>query len=74
MQQYTAHLYTHTHTHNGNRKNKNKARKAVKENSSGAAGQPWTSFGLLRGEAKCSPAQWVQCDPEFPRALTYASQ
>ena len=38
------HRHTHTraraHTHNENRENKNRARKAVKENSSGAAGQP----------------------------------
>ena len=33
--------------------NKNKSRKAVKEHSSGAAGQPWTSFGLL-GTAQCA--------------------
>ena len=41
-------------THNENRKNKNRARKAVKENSSGAAGQPWTSFGLLTNAVMCS--------------------
>ena len=31
--------HTHTHTHNGNRKQE-QSKKAVKENSSGAAGQP----------------------------------
>ena len=46
--------HTHTHTHNENRKNKNTARKAVEENSSGAAGQPWTSFGLLMNRMACS--------------------
>ena len=46
------HTHAHTHTHNENRKNKNRARKAVKENSSGAAEQPWTSFGLLTNAVK----------------------
>ena len=39
-------------SHDENRANKNSARKAVKENSSGAAGQPWTSFGRLTEDDK----------------------
>ena len=43
---------TRTHTHNGNPK-REQSKKAVKENSSGAAGQPSTSFDLL-GTAQCA--------------------
>ena len=46
------HTHTHTHTHTMSTANKNRARNAVKENSSGAAGQPWTSFGLLINDGK----------------------
>ena len=38
---------SHRHTYTMRTANKNRARKAVKEKYSGAAGQPWTSFGLL---------------------------
>ena len=41
--------HTRAHAHIGNCENKSEStRKAVGENSSGAAEQPWTSFGLLK--------------------------
>ena len=43
----STYTHTHTHTHTTRTAHKNRASKAVKENSSGPAGQPWTSFGLF---------------------------
>ena len=55
-------VHTHARAHTMRTANKNRARKAVKENFSGAAGQPWACFGLLIEEGMCSSGLgMIQC-------------
>mmetsp|Transcript_101013 Transcript_101013/g.170835 ORF Transcript_101013/g.170835 Transcript_101013/m.170835 type:complete len:239 (-) Transcript_101013:904-1620(-) len=64
-----AHAHTHTHTHAGNHENKSEStREAVGENSSEAAGQPWTSFGLskLDGVQSSAGVQERSTTPSCP--------
>ena len=64
-----AQTHTHTHTHVGNRKDKSKGiRKAVGVNSSGAAEQPWLSFGLLKRDRVQASARRRSAEP-LPAAL-----
>ena len=66
-----AHTHTQTHTNVRNRKSKSEStRKAGGENSSGAAGQPLASIGLLkldRVQQKAGTPNIVQPKPFLPR-------
>ena len=60
------HTNTRTHTTDETRENQNSARTAEKENPSGAAGQPQTSFGRLTEVATRSSGRRVRCDTAHP--------
>ena len=53
--------HTRTRTRVGNRKNKSKSTSKAVGKDSGAAGQPWTSFGLLKLDGVPQSAGMQKC-------------
>ena len=63
---YGAAATAHTHTHAMRIANQNRPSQAVEENSSGAAGQPQMSFGLLIKNGKAQSWTFGDRAPLFP--------